>query len=111
MMRRGGSHLGDLMPERGPGGRCPRDGAELVRSTIGGRTSWWCPAPPALRRCRSRPATAASVPELGQDLLGVAVGLHVVPGALDLAVGPTRNVERMTPTDFLPYRVFSPHAP
>ncbi len=43
MMRRGGSHLGDLMPERGPGGRCPRDGTELVRSTIGGRTSWWCP--------------------------------------------------------------------
>jgi formamidopyrimidine-DNA glycosylase len=43
MMRRGGSHLGDLMPERMVGGRCPRDGAELVRSTIGGRTSWWCP--------------------------------------------------------------------
>ncbi len=40
---RGGSHTGDLMPERVPGGRCPRDGAELVRSTIGGRTSWWCP--------------------------------------------------------------------
>ncbi len=44
VMRRGGSHLGDLMPERAPGGRCPRDGAELVRSTVGGRTSWWCPA-------------------------------------------------------------------
>jgi formamidopyrimidine-DNA glycosylase len=44
MMRRGGSHLGDLMPEREPGGRCPRDGTELVRSTIGGRTSYWCPA-------------------------------------------------------------------
>ena len=43
LMRRGGSHLGDLMPERAPGGRCPRDGAELVRSTVGGRTSWWCP--------------------------------------------------------------------
>ena len=40
---RGGSHLGDLMEERHPGGRCPRDGAELVRSTVGGRTSWWCP--------------------------------------------------------------------
>jgi formamidopyrimidine-DNA glycosylase len=40
---RGGSHLGDLMEERRPGGRCPRDGAELVRSTVGGRTSWWCP--------------------------------------------------------------------
>ncbi len=40
---RGGSHTGDLMPERRPGGRCPRDGAELRRSTVGGRTSWWCP--------------------------------------------------------------------
>ena len=43
LMARGGSHLGDLMPERTPGGRCPRDGTELVRSTVGGRTSWWCP--------------------------------------------------------------------
>jgi formamidopyrimidine-DNA glycosylase len=40
---RGGSHLGDLMPARHRGGRCPRDGAELIRSTVGGRTSWWCP--------------------------------------------------------------------
>jgi len=40
---RGGSHLGDLMDERRTGGRCPRDGTELVRSTVGGRTSWWCP--------------------------------------------------------------------
>jgi formamidopyrimidine-DNA glycosylase len=40
---RGGSHLGDLMEERHAGGRCPRDGTELRRSTVGGRTSWWCP--------------------------------------------------------------------
>jgi formamidopyrimidine-DNA glycosylase len=40
---RGGSHMGDLMPARQSGGRCPRDGAELIRSTVGGRTSWWCP--------------------------------------------------------------------
>jgi len=40
---RGGSHRGDLMSFRRPGGRCPRDGAELIRSTVGGRTSWWCP--------------------------------------------------------------------
>lgn len=40
---RGGSHTGDLMDERRPGGRCPRDGSELVRSTVGGRTTWWCP--------------------------------------------------------------------
>jgi formamidopyrimidine-DNA glycosylase len=43
LMARGGSHLGDLMPERRPGGRCPRDATELSRSTVGGRTSWWCP--------------------------------------------------------------------
>ena len=41
---RGGSHRGDLMEERRVGGRCPRDGTELVRSTVGGRTSWWCPS-------------------------------------------------------------------
>jgi formamidopyrimidine-DNA glycosylase len=40
---RGGSHTGDLMSARRPGGTCPRDGAPLVRSTIAGRTSWWCP--------------------------------------------------------------------
>jgi formamidopyrimidine-DNA glycosylase len=43
LIARGGSHLGDLMPERMPGGRCPRDGTELLRSTVGGRTGWWCP--------------------------------------------------------------------
>lgn len=43
LIRRGGSHSGDLQPERHPGGRCPRDGAELRRATVGGRTSWWCP--------------------------------------------------------------------
>ncbi len=42
--RRGGSHMGDLMEERRVGGRCPRDGTELRRSTFGGRTTWWCPA-------------------------------------------------------------------
>jgi formamidopyrimidine-DNA glycosylase len=43
LLERGGSHTGDLMPERRPGGRCPRDGAALERSTVGGRTTWWCP--------------------------------------------------------------------
>jgi formamidopyrimidine-DNA glycosylase len=44
LLVRGGSHLGDLMPERRPGGHCPRDGTALVRSTVGGRTTWWCPS-------------------------------------------------------------------
>jgi formamidopyrimidine-DNA glycosylase len=41
---RGGSHTGDLQDAREPGARCPRDGAELERRTIGGRTTYSCPA-------------------------------------------------------------------
>ena len=41
--RRGGSHTGDLMEARLPGGHCPRDGAPLRRDTVGGRTTYWCP--------------------------------------------------------------------
>ncbi len=44
LAERGGSHTGDLMDERHPGGRCPKDGTPLRRTTVGGRTSWWCPA-------------------------------------------------------------------
>ena len=43
LMSRGGSHTGDLMPERRPDGVCPKDGTPLTRSTVGGRTTWWCP--------------------------------------------------------------------
>lgn len=43
LARRGGSHTGDLMAQRRPGGRCPRDGSPLERATVGGRTTWWCP--------------------------------------------------------------------
>ncbi len=43
LIGRGGSHLGDLTDERRGGGRCPRDGTALVRSRVGGRTTWWCP--------------------------------------------------------------------
>lgn len=43
LLGRGGSHLGDLGPERHAGGRCPRDGAVLARADVGGRTTWWCP--------------------------------------------------------------------
>jgi formamidopyrimidine-DNA glycosylase len=38
-----GSHAGELGPARRPGGTCPKDGAPLVRRTIGGRTTWSCP--------------------------------------------------------------------
>lgn len=43
LMRRGGSHTGDLMPSRAPGALCPKDGAPLLRRTVGGRTSYSCP--------------------------------------------------------------------
>jgi formamidopyrimidine-DNA glycosylase len=43
MLGRGGTHTGDLLPHRLPGGACPRDGAPLVRRTVGGRTTWSCP--------------------------------------------------------------------
>ena len=40
--RRGGSHTGDHMEARFPGGRCPRDGAAMLIATVGGRTTYWC---------------------------------------------------------------------
>jgi formamidopyrimidine-DNA glycosylase len=43
LLARGGSHTGDFLPARRPGGLCPRDGTPLVRATVGGRTTWWCP--------------------------------------------------------------------
>jgi len=41
--RRGGSHTGDHMTGRHPGGVCPQDGTELARRTVGGRTTYSCP--------------------------------------------------------------------
>lgn len=41
--RRGGSHTGDLMEARAPGGVCPKDGTPLQRRTVGGRTTYSCP--------------------------------------------------------------------
>ncbi len=43
LLARGGSHTGELMVERRPGGVCPRDGTPLHRATVGGRTTWFCP--------------------------------------------------------------------
>lgn len=42
-MADGGSHTGRLQPARVRGGHCPRDGAELLRREIGGRTTYSCP--------------------------------------------------------------------
>ena len=43
-IREGGVHTGELIRHRRRGGHCPRCGAELRRATVGGRTTWWCPA-------------------------------------------------------------------
>ena len=43
-IRRGGVHPGRFIPARRAGGRCPRDGHEVSRARIGGRTTYWCPA-------------------------------------------------------------------
>jgi formamidopyrimidine-DNA glycosylase len=42
-IRNGGVHTGDVIPHRAAGGHCPRCGAGMVRGTVGGRTTWWCP--------------------------------------------------------------------
>ena len=42
-LRDGGSHTGRLQPARVRGGRCPKDGAELLRREVGGRTTYSCP--------------------------------------------------------------------
>jgi formamidopyrimidine-DNA glycosylase len=40
---RGGAHTGDHMPQRFPGGVCPKDGTPFVRRTVAGRTTFSCP--------------------------------------------------------------------
>jgi formamidopyrimidine-DNA glycosylase len=39
----GGVHTGKFMPSRKRGGTCPRDKTTLQLSTVGGRTTLWCP--------------------------------------------------------------------
>jgi formamidopyrimidine-DNA glycosylase len=43
LLAKGGSHLGRLQSARVRGGRCPKDGAPLLRRTVGGRTTYSCP--------------------------------------------------------------------
>lgn len=40
--KHGGVHTLTVVPFRKAGATCPRDGAPMARSTVGGRTSWWC---------------------------------------------------------------------
>jgi formamidopyrimidine-DNA glycosylase len=44
----GGVHTLTIIPFRRAGEVCPRDRAPMTRSTVGGRTSWWCSAEQAL---------------------------------------------------------------
>lgn len=44
LSRRGGSHTGNLQPARHRGALCPRCATPLLRRTIGGRTTYSCPA-------------------------------------------------------------------
>jgi formamidopyrimidine-DNA glycosylase len=41
-MANGGVHTGEVIAARRPGGNCPRCGAEMKHSTVGGRSTWWC---------------------------------------------------------------------
>lgn len=41
-MTNGGVHTGEVIDFRRKGEHCPRCGAEMVRGTVGGRTTWWC---------------------------------------------------------------------
>ncbi len=43
-IRKGGVHTGQLIEHRRRDGACPRCGTPLARDTIGGRTTYWCPA-------------------------------------------------------------------
>lgn len=43
-VRHGGVHTGEVVAHRRRGGHCPRCGAEMSRATVGGRTTYWCPA-------------------------------------------------------------------
>jgi formamidopyrimidine-DNA glycosylase len=41
-IKRGGVHTGEVIAHRTAGGHCPRCGAPMRRSVVGGRTTWAC---------------------------------------------------------------------
>jgi formamidopyrimidine-DNA glycosylase len=43
-LRDGGVHTLTIISRRRRGGTCPRDHVPMRSGTVGGRTSWWCPA-------------------------------------------------------------------
>jgi formamidopyrimidine-DNA glycosylase len=42
-IQKGGAHTGRFVEARRGTGACPRDGSPLLRGTVGGRTTFWCP--------------------------------------------------------------------
>jgi formamidopyrimidine-DNA glycosylase len=42
-IKNGGVHTLSVVPFRKKGALCPRDEVPMVRGTVGGRTTWWCP--------------------------------------------------------------------
>lgn len=42
-IQKGGVHTGTVIEYRGAGRHCPRCGTEMIKGTVGGRTTWWCP--------------------------------------------------------------------
>ncbi len=42
-IRNGGVHTGEIIEHRHTGGQCPRCGHDLRKTTVGGRTTWFCP--------------------------------------------------------------------
>lgn len=43
-LRKGGVHTGAVIGARRREGSCPRCGEPMARATVGGRTTYWCPA-------------------------------------------------------------------
>ncbi len=43
-IRNGGVHTGDVIAHRSADSHCPRCGSAMARATVGGRTTWFCPA-------------------------------------------------------------------
>lgn len=43
-IKHGGVHTGEVISHRRRGAHCPRCGEAMTRATVGGRTTWWCPA-------------------------------------------------------------------
>ena len=41
-IKKGGVHTGEVIAHRKPGDHCPRCGAPMRRTTVGGRTTWAC---------------------------------------------------------------------